>query len=234
MPGFTTISPTSVPGKKEYAWQHFLEGGYVAIGWLSHVDLTGKTIDEIEKLLEDKSPNEPGAVCKALRAFERFMSLKQGDYVAVPNVNFGLFGVGIVRSGYKFKEQLHEIGSEDKSRFYSHYRDVEWIVKDYQDKSEILLGSEKGWEPFGTIGKVQAKVPPYIARLVGLPAEAPSPKLSKVVGGPEYLKALLNPNRIAPAAQWTPGEKPRIPLEDFLVSIGYGKQTDFKFWRGRN
>ena len=234
MPGFTTISPTSVAGKKEYAWRHFLEGGYVAIGWLSHVDLTNKSIQEIDKLLEDKYPNEPGEVSKALRAFERFMSLKQGDYVAVPNVSFGLFGVGLVRSGYKFKEKMHEIGSEDKSRFYSHYREVEWLVKDYHDKSEILLEGEKCWEPFGTIGKVQAKVPSYIARLIGLPTEAASPKRAKVVvAEPEYLKSLLS--RIE-ALRQDSGHQERDHeslVEDFFVSIGYRKQTDLKFRRGR-
>ncbi len=34
MPKFTTISPTHIPGKKEYAWERFREGHYVAIGWL--------------------------------------------------------------------------------------------------------------------------------------------------------------------------------------------------------
>lgn len=62
MPQFTTISPTSVPGKKEYAWRNFLRDGYAAIGWLSHTDLTGKSLDEIERLLENEYPDEPGEV----------------------------------------------------------------------------------------------------------------------------------------------------------------------------
>ena len=205
----------------------------MAIGWLSHVDLTNKGILDIQKLLEDKYPNEPGEVSKALRAFGRFLSLKQGDYVAVPNVNFGLFGVGIVRSGYRFREKMHEIGSEDKSRFYSHYREVEWLVKDYHNQSEILMEGEKGWEPFGTIGRVQAKVPSYIARLVGLPTEAASVGRTKAAAvQPEYLKVLLT--RIA-ALRHDTGHQERDHeslAEDFFVSIGYGKQTDLKFRRG--
>lgn len=54
VPQFTPISPTSVPGKKEYAWRTFLQGGYAAIGWLSHADLTGNTLDGIERLLEGR------------------------------------------------------------------------------------------------------------------------------------------------------------------------------------
>jgi len=90
MPQFMTISPTSVPGKKEYAWRNFLQGGYAAIGWLRDTELTGMSLDEIEKALENEYPDELGEVSLAKRAFERFLSLEIGDYVAVPNVRFGL------------------------------------------------------------------------------------------------------------------------------------------------
>ena len=48
---FTTVSPTDIPGEKEHAWQRFLEGGYIAIGWLRDTDLTGKNMKEIETLI---------------------------------------------------------------------------------------------------------------------------------------------------------------------------------------
>src|ERR1700683_1438681 len=101
MPQFTTISPTDVAGEKEYTWQNFLKGGYVAIGWLNHTDLTGKTVEEIEKLLEDDYPDEPERVSHATHTFERFLNLEAGDYVAIPNVSYVLFGAGIITSGYK-------------------------------------------------------------------------------------------------------------------------------------
>lgn len=233
VPQFTTISPTSVPGKKEYAWRHFLQGGYAALGWLSHTDLTGKTLDEIEKFLENKYPDKPDEVSRAKRAFQRFLSLEDGDYVAVPNVNFGLFGVGIVKSGYKFKEKLHEIGSEDKSRFYSHYRQVEWVVKDYHEKSDILLEGEKEWQPFGTIGKVQSQLPAYIARLVGISAEPVSRKSQKRAGlQPEFLKSLIQRIEVLRKDNAHQERDHESLVEDFFVSIGYGKQTDLKFRRG--
>jgi predicted Mrr-cat superfamily restriction endonuclease len=130
MAQFTTISPTHVAGKKEYAWQNFLKGRYVAIGWLEDTDLTGKSIGEIEGLLEDVYPDRPDRVAHATHVFEKFLTLERGDYVAVPNVAWGLFGVGMVTSDYKFKENVHDIGCDDKSEFYSHYRDVDWLVKD--------------------------------------------------------------------------------------------------------
>ena len=96
MPKFTTISPTHIEGKKRYAWERFQEGGYVAIGWLQHTDLSGKTIDEIVDLIR---ADEPDNESTPIEAFKRFLSLDRGDYVAVNNTNHGLFGVGIIESG---------------------------------------------------------------------------------------------------------------------------------------
>ena len=63
MPKFLTISPTGAPGKKQFAWNNFRIGGYVAIGWLSDTDLTGKTMDEVEVLIRKKQySNESSAI----------------------------------------------------------------------------------------------------------------------------------------------------------------------------
>jgi len=233
MPQFTTISPTHVAGKKEYAWQNFLKGSYVAIGWLEQTDLTGKSIEEIEKLLEDVYPDEPDRVSHAARTFERFLNIEDGDYVAIPNVNFGIFGVGIVTSGYKFKENIHDIGSGDKTDFYSHYREVDWLVRDYREKSEILLEGEKCWQPFGTVGKIQSCVPPYIARMVGLPTEPISPKPARHDRvRPEFLKPLIERIEVLRKDKGHQERDHEALVEEFFVSIGYAKITDLKFRRG--
>jgi type I restriction and modification enzyme subunit R-like protein len=234
MPQFTTISPTHEPGKKEYAWQRFLKGGYVAIGWQHEIDLTGKSLDEIEKLLAIEYPDEPETIARASRGYERFLSLRDGDYVAVPNVNFGIFGVGIVRSGYKFKENMHDTGSEDRSQFYSHYRTVEWVVKDYREKADILLDGEKSWQPFGTIGKVHNQVPAYIARLVGIsvPLTSQKPPQREALQ-PEFLRGLIQRIGVLRTDIAHQERDHESLVEDFFVSIGYGKQTDLKFRRGR-
>ena len=76
MPKFTTISPTHIPGMKEYAWERFRDGKYVAIGWLEENDLTGKSIEEIVALIrEQQYTNEASAIS----SFERFLSLDDGD-----------------------------------------------------------------------------------------------------------------------------------------------------------
>ena len=102
MPKFLTVSPTHVARKKEYAWNSFKKGGYVAIGWLP-IDFTNNSIDEIEsKLKKENDDNEASAIV----SFRKFLELNIGDYVAIPNVNFGIFGTGKITSGYKYKLQF--------------------------------------------------------------------------------------------------------------------------------
>jgi len=233
MPQFTTISPTSVPGKKEYAWRKFLQGGYAAIGWLSETNLSGKSLDEIEKLLETEYPDQPAEVSLAKRAFERFLSLQIGDYVAVPNVRFGLFGVGVVKSEYQFKEFMHDIGSENRPSGYSHYREVDWVVRDYHERSDILLQGEKEWMPYGTIGKVQPQLPAYIARLVGLATEPASQQpQNRAPLRPEFLEDLIRRIDVLRKDEAHKERDHESLVEDFFVSLGYAKQVDLKFRRG--
>ncbi len=115
MPQFTTISPTHVAGQKPAAWVHFREGHYVAIGWLEDVDLTGTSMDEITDVIRRQEYDNETA---AIQSFGRFLSLQPGDYVAVNNTNHGLFGIGIIESGYKFRLQKHDSG--DAEEFYRH------------------------------------------------------------------------------------------------------------------
>src|SRR3990170_4650506 len=122
MPKFTTISPTSISGKKEYAWNKFLTGKYISIGWLPECDLTGKAIDEIvTEIRKQKYSNDRWAI----DAFRKFLALNEGDYVAVNNTADGLFGIGVIKSSYKYQRYKHDTGSDDKEDFYSHYRVVE-------------------------------------------------------------------------------------------------------------
>src|SRR5262245_51660384 len=114
MPRFATISPTHISGKKEYAWQNFLRGNYAAIGWLQDVDLTGKSIDEIKSIIRPyKYPNEASAI----QSFGRFLELEIGDYLAINNTNHGLFGIGIITSGYKYQFEKHDSGAENKNEY---------------------------------------------------------------------------------------------------------------------
>jgi MoxR-like ATPase len=171
-PKFTTICPTHVQGKRKEAWERFRDGGYVALGWLHDTDLTGKSLDEIASLLRRKKYDKEEQK-KAITAFERFLSLEPGDYVAVPNVDRGLFGVGIIESGYKFNPQKHDTG-DDEEVFYPHYRDVTWVKTEYMPRKALVPEGETSWQPRGTIGKVSPELPPYIVRLLRMapPAKA--------------------------------------------------------------
>ncbi len=162
MPRFLTISPTHVEGEKEFAWNNFLKGGYIAIGW-GHTDYSNFSIEQIIKDLKSKGfRNESDAI----DSFKKFKELRSGDIVAVNNVNYGLYGVGRIDRGYNFQKQFHDSGSDDTLDFYSHIRYVKWIVKEYHLKEDIIMPGEKMWAGRGTMGSMQESLPPYILRLL--------------------------------------------------------------------
>lgn len=144
MPKFLTVSPTHIPGKKPYAWQNFLRGGYAAIGWLPDVNLTGKTIETVIELIRAEQYDNEAA---AIRSFEKFLALRPSDYIGVNNTNDGLFGIGEVRSNYKYEKGKHDTGASDPrdlEEFYSHYVDVHWVVTSYTRRKAILTEGETG------------------------------------------------------------------------------------------
>ncbi len=230
MPQFVTISSTHVPGKKEYAWNKFREGGYIAIGWMhdDSDDLTGKTMDDVEKAIRShKFPDENNAV----EIFKKFLSLKIGDYVAVNNANAGLFGIGTIESGYQFKFELHDTGAEDKEEYYSHIRKVKWIFTTYVSRKDILEKDETGWQPYGTMGTICEEVPLYIRRLLG--ERPPTTPAFVKFDPPEFLRTLIDRiiNFRKDSHHHERGHESLV--EDFFVAIGYKKDIDIKYRLGR-
>jgi hypothetical protein len=165
VPYFTTISPTCEPGGKPAAWERFRTGGYIAIGWCNDKDLTGMTVEEILRLIPGTSADERDAR-DGMHSFPVFWELCQrgalgrGDYVAVKNVNHGLFGVGIIKSGYKYSRKKHDTGVPD--HHYPHYVDVEWVWTDYIPSTSLVFGDDARWWPYGTIGQLYTSLPSYI------------------------------------------------------------------------
>jgi predicted Mrr-cat superfamily restriction endonuclease len=226
MPQFTTISPTHVVGKKEYAWHNFLKGGYVAIGWLGEHDLTNKSIDETEGLIKSKNyDNEQSAI----ESFRKFFALNVGDYVAVNNVNKGLFGVGQITSGYKYKLNKHDTGKSDE--LYSHYREVKWIIKDYLPRTSLIAEGETAWVPYGTVGRLDHDVPPYILRLVNPNAATKTQEIEFI--RPDLLKSVIESIETLRQDQQHQERAHESLVEDFLVAIGYQKHKDIKYRQGR-
>lgn len=163
-PYFATVSPTCNPGGKEAAWKLFQAGGYIAIGWCYKKDLTGMSIEEILKLVRRTSDNERDEQ-DGLSSFPDFWKLcdraARGcqDYVAVKNVNHGLFGVGVVRSGYKYSRYKHKTGV--RGHFYPHYVEVEWLRTEYVSAKSLVFGGEAAWRPYGTL-QLYPSLPSYI------------------------------------------------------------------------
>ena len=226
MPQFLTFSPTHVPGKKPYAWQKCLDGGYITIGWM-HTDLTGWDIDKIVAYIESQNYDNEAS---ALSSFKKFMALEVGDIVAANNVNAGLFGVGRITSNYKFKLHIHDTGDEIIERYYSHYRDVDWFIKDYLPAKSILMQGEKLWPPYGTTGTLEPELPNYIKRLLGEetpePAQEPEPTEEII---PDYLANLIKHITLLKKDNAHLERAHESLVEDFLVLLGYEKHSDIKY-----
>lgn len=223
-----TISPTHVPGKKQYAWSRFRKGEYIAIGWLSDYDLSGMSIEEVVALIREQNyENEASAI----DAFTKFLTLEVGDYVAVNNTNAGLFGIGVISSGYRYKKNEHDTGGDNEEYFYSHFRGAEWKYTGYVRRKDIISPGETGWKPFGTVGSLEDEVPPYIWRLLGerLPKQ---PSRQRFVV-PDYLKGVVESVERLRA---DPSHKERAHeslVEDFFCALGYEKHRDIKYRQGR-
>lgn len=151
------ITPTHCEGENKVAWQSFREHDIMAIGW-DDVDYSHMSIDDIKKGYEGD--------IDGIRAFSNIMQIKHGDIVCCKNNRYGLWGIGIAMSGYKFSKGIHCAGF-DKERqcdwYYSHYIDVAWIS--YKDEyipiSDFLISaSETQWSPYGTLH--MREIPEYI------------------------------------------------------------------------
>jgi hypothetical protein len=227
MPQFLTVSPTHVAGKKEYAWNNFKKDGYVAIGWLD-IDFTNDNIDDIErKLKKEKYDNE----VSALASFRKFLALNEGDYVAIPNVNFGIFGIGKIMSGYKYKLHMHDTGADSKEdHFYSHYRKVEWVVTEYHKRSELLEEGEKSWSPYGTTGTLEPELPDWVKRAIGEIVENKHEIQYETPN--EYKDLIKNIHKLKSAKEHYERAHESL-VEEFMVLLGYEKFTDVKYQKGR-
>lgn len=154
------ICPTHCKGQKESAWNSFLSQSIMSIGWY-HTNYTNFTIREIEQEYKNDAT--------AIKAFSVFKQIKDGDVICCTNNNFGLWGIGIALSQYKYKEKIHYAGIDEDGyeSYYSHYIDVAWLCfkeQGYISTDEFnILPSERQWPPYGTLNQ-REDIPQYIAR----------------------------------------------------------------------
>lgn len=165
MPKFATISPTHISGKKKFAWENFKEGAYIAIGSKLPVDLSKKTTKEINKLIISVSSYKSTIQKKRMKEYQDFFALATGDYVAVNNVNHGLFGIGVIDSGYYFEKNRHNTGSTNPKDYYCHFKKVKWVITSYLRTNDIVKLNERTWAPYGIIN-LYPETPSYIKRIV--------------------------------------------------------------------
>ena len=156
------ICPTHCKGQKENAWKSFLQKNIMSIGW-NHTDYTNYSIEDIKKEYEDDTT--------AIGPFSLIKQIKDGDIICCTNNNFGLWGIGIALSRYKYKEKIHFAGKDDDGyeSYYSHCIDVAWLC--FKDRGYISISefdiqsNEKQWPPYGTLNHKEY-IPQYISNYV--------------------------------------------------------------------
>ena len=164
MQKFMVISPTEEKDKKYEAGQRFIDEGYIALGWY-HQNFTGWSIDQIiEDIKQQKFSDENIAI----KSYSDLFALEIGDIVGVTVVNKCILAIGRITSNYKFEKYKHDTGASVKDKFYSHFREVEWLITERQDRKKIKKDDdEKYWKPRGTT-HLYSEVPKYIKRLINL------------------------------------------------------------------
>lgn len=152
------ICPTHCDGQKKEAWKNFLSKSIMSIGW-DATDYSSFSLEDIQKEYTD----DP----KAISAFNLIKQVKAGDIVCCTNNNFGLWGIGIALSSYKFEKNIHYAGidSDGNESYYSHYIDVAWLrheCNNYIPTQDLKIKlPEKQWVPYGTLTRKDV-IPEYI------------------------------------------------------------------------
>lgn len=191
------ICPTHCKGQKENAWKSFLSKNIMAIGW-KHTDYTNYSIEEIiNDYTDDPTAIEP---------FKNIKDIKEGDIVCCTNNNYGLWGIGIALSRYKFYKHIHYAGIDEDNNdsYYSHYIDVAWICSNengYIPAKELNIQSpEKLWQPYGTLS-FKKEIPQYISNYIFKKTDTNMEENNKIE---KYIKLLeANKNIILTGAPGT-------------------------------
>lgn len=133
----------------------------MAIGW-KHQDYTNYTIEQIQQEYQD-TPN-------AKWPFTFIKQIMAGDIICCTHNSYGLWGIGIALSQYKYQDNIHHAGvdSDGYDSYYPHYIDVAWLCfknreNQYIRTSEFDIQSpEEQWPVRGTL-YVNKDIPQYIS-----------------------------------------------------------------------
>ncbi len=110
--------------------KHFIEGGYIGIGWLSDSDLSAiDTKDKLYPIYKKGHPNDTSNVVigQQVGQIARFLlEIKPGDYVITPSAETDYIFYGIVQDNPYFYSDTSD-GCP-----YRHRKKVEWIKNPIQ------------------------------------------------------------------------------------------------------
>jgi len=101
-------------------YDYCVNNNMISLGFVSEVDLTGKTQSKVREICEEHERST--AAAQMLNTF--LHGLQEGDYVVISKGNRIVRALGKITSGY-FYDQESEIE-------YAHFRKVEWIFKDQE------------------------------------------------------------------------------------------------------
>ena len=112
-------------GENAFLIDDFKELNVISIGWEID-DLTGKTPEDIKKLMRKEYPEDSNVSLgnNAAQVIKFVDNFKIGDFVVSYNPNTRCYLVGRITSDYYYSDKLSR-----KYNFtgYRHLRDVEWI-----------------------------------------------------------------------------------------------------------
>ncbi len=148
----------------------FVDGAFVAIGWLEKQDLSGcATRDDLQTLYRAAYPQDTSniVVGQQVGQIARFLlEIAPGDIVITPDANTELLHHGIVQPGYSFKPG-------DPACPYPHRRGVTW-AKESMLRSSLSVPLQNTMRSSLTVFSVSQV--DEVLRLVGRGAEIPAPK----------------------------------------------------------
>jgi len=105
--------------------QHFVQGGYVAIGWMKNTDLSSiQNRDELYPLYKTEHPDDTSNIVigQQVGQIARFLlEIKAGDYVITPAANTELLHYGQIGSDPSYIYMRKDDGCP-----YPHRRRVDW------------------------------------------------------------------------------------------------------------
>jgi restriction system protein len=108
--------------------EHFVNGGYVAIGWMPNTDLSNITSrDELYPLYKAEHPDDTSNIVigQQVGQIARFLlDIKAGDYVITPDADTEWLHYGKVRPDPSY----YYSPADDGCRFH-HRRHIEWVGK---------------------------------------------------------------------------------------------------------